>query len=131
MNELLCGSEKYCVCHGSNCDEKKWKVVKGEYSNLVLDTEADKIKISRDAARNKKESQVPVVTVLSSVQAGLYGTLKAQFKIPKIDVSVNLNLPFVEYLPRININPGGYVLQSDALFQKVLPSRVNHYWQSL
>ncbi|WP_405334933.1 pilus assembly PilX N-terminal domain-containing protein [Fibrobacter sp.] len=89
MNELLCGSEKYCVCHGSNCDEKKWKVVKGEYSNLVLDTEADKIKISRDAARNKKESQVPVVTVLSSVQAGLYGTLKAQFKIPKIDTRNN------------------------------------------
>ena len=31
------------------------------------------------------------------------------FKIPKIDVNVNLKLPFLEYVPRINIDLGGYV----------------------
>ena len=29
--------------------------------------------------------------------------------IPVIDVNINLNLPFIEYLPKININPGGFV----------------------
>ncbi len=41
------------------------------------------------------------------------GVLEKKFslgcKIPVIDVSINFDLPFIEYLPKININPGGYV----------------------
>jgi hypothetical protein len=30
-------------------------------------------------------------------------------KIPVIDVNISFRLPFIEYQPKININPGGYV----------------------
>ena len=53
------------------------------------------------------------------------------FKIPKIDVAVNLNLPFVEYLPRININPGGYVtiFMGSAIFEDET-KKLQTQWQS-
>lgn len=80
-------NEAYCICSvagecGSNV---KWNLVEGNVSDLELDASADKVRIKRSVARNKKESETPKVTVMSTVVGGLYGTLKAQFKIPKID----------------------------------------------
>ena len=127
MEQLSCGSEKYCVCSGASCGtNEKWKVVHGSISDLELDAVADKIRLSRSSARNKKESEVNDVTVLSSVEAGLYGTLKAQFKIPKIDARNN-------NIARSAVQNSGFLLRSGnwspdkkALFLNVFLNEFNN-----
>lgn len=94
-SELGCsGNESYCItpCLSTNDECKasaKWKLVEGALSDLQLDTYDKKIKLKGEVTRNKKESEMPKVTVLSSVTAGLYGTLKAQFKISKLSTRNN------------------------------------------
>lgn len=127
MEQLSCGSEKYCVCSGASCGtNEKWKVVHGSISDLELDAVADKIRLSRSSARTKKESEVNDVTVLSSVEAGLYGTLKAQFKIPKIDARNN-------NIARSAVQNSGFLLRSGnwspdkkALFLNVFLNEFNN-----
>jgi hypothetical protein len=102
-------NDPYCICPvaGTCGSSVKWNIVEGNVSDLELDASADKIRIKRSVARNKKESETPKVTVLSSVVGGLYGTLKAQFKIPKID-SRNSNIA------RTATEKTGFLLRSTA-----------------
>ena len=58
-------------------------MLEGNLTDLQLDTYDKKIKIKESVNRHKKESEVSRVTILSNAVAGLYGTLKAQFKISK------------------------------------------------
>ena len=49
-------------------------------------------------------------TGIPSIFEGVLGKgFSLGFKIPVIDMNVGLNLPFTRYLPRIIINPGGFV----------------------
>ena len=54
------------------------------------------------------------------------------FKIPVIDVNFKLNLPLTSYLPRLSINPGGYVViyVGSDMFQDVINSYSRTNWQS-
>lgn len=88
---LGCGAtiskNEYCVvlcADGATCNtEAKWRLLEGNLTDLQLDTYDKKIKIKESVNRHKKESEVSRVTILSNAVAGLYGTLKAQFKISK------------------------------------------------
>lgn len=88
---LGCGAtiskNEYCVvscADGATCNtEAKWRLLEGNLTDLYLDTYDKKIKIKESVNRHKKESEISRVTLLSNAVAGLYGTLKAQFKISK------------------------------------------------
>ena len=57
--------------------------------------------------------------------------LGAGFKIPTVDINVNFNIPFQQYLPRLFVDPGGFVtiyLGSAAMEDSVKKSKLN--WQS-
>lgn len=90
-SSLGCGAtiskNEYCFVScvdGATCNsEAKWRILEGNLTDLQLDTYDKKIKIKESINRHKKESEVSRVTILSNAVAGLYGTLKAQFKISK------------------------------------------------
>ncbi|OWV12205.1 pilus assembly PilX N-terminal domain-containing protein [Fibrobacter sp. UWB5] len=105
-------TSEYCItpCTSTNhvCkNNAKWLLVEGSLDDLQLDTYDKKIKLKESVTRHKKESQMPKVTILSSVEAGLYGTLKAQFKISKMSSS-NKNIA------KAAIKNTGFILRSAA-----------------
>lgn len=100
---------------------------KGKWKQLIAptagkDLTAVSFMFGRDAApnltfpsqlvskRGVTDAPIDAGTGSSSVfQSVLNKQFSLGFKIPVIDVNVGLNLPFIEYLPKININPGGFV----------------------
>ena len=100
---------------------------KGKWKQLFLPTSGKDRKpvafmFGKDAAANltftaklvshKSATDAPIDEGTGSTSV-FQGVLDKKFsldcKIPVIDVNINFRLPFIEYLPKININPGGYV----------------------
>lgn len=100
-----CGTATDDVCAGV-VDAKgvytnaKWHLISGKLSNI--DVTYNNISIERPANRNALE---PVV-VLSTVNAGVYGTMKALFQLPHETSSFTRNSP--------NIMKSGFMLHSNA-----------------
>ena len=44
------------------------------------------------------------------VFANVLGKFKGSFTIPVVDITFSLNLPLSEYIPKLTINPGGYIV---------------------
>lgn len=66
------------------------------------------------------------------VFANVLDTFKGSFTIPVVNITFSLNLPLSEYIPKVSINPGGYIviyLGSSALTNEVHKGAVN-MWQS-
>lgn len=100
---------------------------KGKWKQRILPTSGKDRKyvafmFGKDAAANltftsklvshKSATDAPIDEGTGSTSV-FQGVLEKKFslgcKIPVIDVNISFNLPFIEYLPKININPGGYV----------------------
>ena len=100
---------------------------KGKWKQLFLPTSGKDRKpvafmFGKDAAANltftsklvshKSATDAPIDEGTGSTSV-FQGVLDRKFsldcKIPVIDVNISFRLPFIEYLPKININPGGYV----------------------
>lgn len=102
--EIWCGNGTdycidYCENDGNTCasnlttssySNAKWRLVsfstasKDDIDYSVADA---RIALKSSATRGKKETEKKAAVIMSSVQAGLYGTLKAQFQLPREGVS--------------------------------------------
>jgi len=98
---IACGTEKeYCidVCSGTCSDaittnsgnsgkpDAKWRLIDGDLSNIEYSGDG-KISLKTNTTRGHKENSKGSATIMSSVQAGIYGTLKAQFQVPREGVN--------------------------------------------
>ena len=116
---LACGGDAGTYCFtscqqtGETCNANaKWKIVEGSLGNI--ETVADKkIRLKSSVTRKKKESEMPKVTVMSRAQAGLYGTMKAEFQILKQGVNEG-------DLSRMGVKNSGFLLRSDSMATKYL-----------
>lgn len=100
-----CGNANDDVCAGvvdanGVFTKSKWHLISGKLGNI--DVTYNNISIERPASRNVLE---PVV-VLSTVNAGVYGTMKALFQLPHETSSFTRNSP--------NILKSGFILHSNA-----------------
>jgi hypothetical protein len=90
------GDKMYCLSYcstagGAECtianaaSGAKWFVFGGqnERDNLLM-YEDGKVWLKDSYVRGKKQSEVNSLKILSTQQAGLYGTLRAQFQIPQL-----------------------------------------------
>ena len=90
------GDKMYCLSYcttagGAGCtianaaSGAKWFVFGGqnERDNLLM-YEDGKVWLKDSYVRGKKQSEVNSLKILSTQQAGLYGTLRAQFQIPQL-----------------------------------------------
>ena len=102
-DNIWCGGETnycidYCENDGNTCESNlttssypnaKWRLMaistatKDDLDYSVTDA---RIALKSSATRGKKESEKRAAFVMSSVQAGVYGTLKAQFQLPHQNV---------------------------------------------
>ena len=117
---------KYCFNYCSDADEcrvgngaltnqAKWLVMGNEAQKNKLQYEDGKIWLDRLYNRDKKQTEYSAVKVLSTVQAGPYGTMRAQFQIPQLgrgdnDASANVNRS--GFILRSNNDASSYLLLS-------------------
>lgn len=101
---IFCGHETdycidYCESDGNSCisnlGTSSYPNAKWRFMSLSTATKDDldysvtdgRIALKSSATRGRKESEKRAAVIMSSVQAGLYGTLKAQFQLPREGVS--------------------------------------------
>ena len=117
---------KYCFNYCSDADEcrvgngaltnqAKWLVMGNEAQKNKLQYEDGKIWLDRLYNRDKKQTEYSAVKVLSTVQAGPYGTMRAQFRVPQLgrgdnDASANVNRS--GFILRSNNDASSYLLLS-------------------
>ena len=108
---------KYCFnyCSGSgDCqigdglltNHAKWLVLGDETLRNKLQYHDGKIWLDRPYNRDKKQSNFDALRVLSTVQAGHYGTMRAQFQVPQLGRGEN------EATAKVNMS--GFMLRSNA-----------------
>ncbi len=110
--ESTTGTEnaKYCISAAGKAKNAKWYVA--EKSNIsedalkALDYSDGHISLRRGIA-DQVEANKPAMLILSSADAGIYGTLTAQFLVPKAGSGSNKSMA--------GINNSGFVLRSNTL----------------
>ena len=96
-----CGADPDAVCVGATdvtTSKSKWHLISGKHSDI--DVVAGSISLHRNG-----RAKVDPVTVMSTVNAGTYGTLKALFQLPKETASHNRNA--------VEISKSGFLLRSN------------------
>ena len=105
---------KYCFsyCNGSSCDIDngsptwaKWLVLGSSNLQSQLEYHDGKIWLNRSYNRHKKQADVEALKVLSTAQAGYYGSLKAQFQVPRLGRESDES--------SARVNKSGFMLRSD------------------
>lgn len=112
------GDKMYCFsyCVGTSCtianafantagEVAKWFVFGGADERNNLQYEDGKIWLNDTYVRGKKQSDVTPLKILSTREAGLYGTLRAQFQIPQLGRGGNES--------SAKVNNSGFILRSD------------------
>ncbi len=116
--ECRSGNNKYCidkcgnavddVCvnaiEGGSFTNSKWHLIEGTLSDIEDTYES--ISIDNAASRRSSRSTREAVKVMSTVEAGLRGTLKALVQLPKVTSSFGKNSP--------KIAKSGFLLHSNA-----------------
>ena len=99
-----CGTDETSVCSGvdvsGDFSKSKWHLISGKWNDI--DVTSSNIAVKRYTTKNSFE---PVV-VLSTVNAGVFGTLKALFQLPKETKSFKRNA--------MNVARSGFMLHSNA-----------------
>ena len=125
---MACGTEKeYCidVCNGTCSNaittssgdgampDAKWRLIDGDLSNIEFSGDG-KISLKSNTTRGRKENTKGSATIMSSVQAGIYGTLKAQFQVPREGVNENdeakSTIKKSGFMLRSNTNGSSYLM---------------------
>ena len=112
------GDKMYCFsyCTGTTCtianaftntagEVAKWFVFGGSTDRSNLQYEDGKIWLNDTYIRGKKQSDVTSLKILSTRDAGLYGTLRAQFQVPQLGRGGNES--------SAKVNNSGFILRSD------------------
>ena len=79
-----CKSEGDCKVGNEYTAQAKWIVLGPEDLRNKLDYDEGKIWLNYSYNRHKKQADVEALKVLSTVQAGYYGSLRAQFQVPRL-----------------------------------------------
>ena len=108
------GDKMYCfsyctvaACATTNAaSDAKWYVFGGQDErDDLLQYEDGKVWLKDSYVRGKKQSNVNSLKILSTLQAGLYGTLKAQFQVPRMGRDDDESSS--------RVNKSGFLLRSD------------------
>ncbi len=104
---------KYCISTSGKEANAKWFAAKA--SNLDVDDVLEALDYSegrislKKGAVDKMEANKPAVVIMSSVDAGLYGTLTAQFMVPRMGSGSNIS--------SATVKQSGFVLRADVTGQ--------------
>ncbi|SHL01917.1 hypothetical protein SAMN05720487_1071 [Fibrobacter sp. UWT2] len=80
--------KEYCLDATRSHPNAKWRLVSGDVDDIQFDGDG-RISLKSSATRRSKEDAKKSVTIMSTVVAGGYGTLKAQFQVPREEVSLD------------------------------------------
>lgn len=80
--------KEYCVDVSRSHPKAKWRLVSGNSDDIQFDGDG-RISLKSSAVRRSKENTKNSVTIMSTVEAGRYGTLKAQFQVPREEVALD------------------------------------------
>ena len=66
------------------------------------------------------------------VFANVLGKFRTTFTIPFVEMNVTLNLPLTEFIPKLSINPGGYIViyVGASAFEDEVKSKQTTLWES-
>ena len=113
---LECGERtEYCIdnCSGTCSDavtgsysKAKWRLIDGDLANIQFSGDG-KISLKSNTTRGRKENAKGSATVMSTVQAGLYGTLKVQIQVPRQGVTDSDE-------GKATVKQSGFMLRSNA-----------------
>lgn len=78
---------EYCIDGDGTHTNAKWLLHSGSADNIVFNRDDGSISFKAKSTRTKSESQKPSATIMNRVKAGTYGTLKAQFQVPREGVA--------------------------------------------
>ena len=112
-SQIICSDAntetEYCI--GTD-GTSKWNLQSGNASDIEFAGDG-RISLKSSATRGKKEDSKGSVTIMSTVKAGIYGTLKAQFQVPREEI-------FSGDISKSTIKQSGFILRSDANVSKYL-----------
>ena len=112
-SEILCSNTntetEYCI--GTD-GTSKWNLQSGNASDIEFAGDG-RISLKSSATRGKKEDSKGSVTIMSTVKAGIYGTLKAQFQVPREEISSG-------DISKSTVKQSGFILRSNASVSKYL-----------
>lgn len=103
------------VGNAANTNEAKWIVLGDEALRNKLQYQDGKIWLDREYNRNKKQSDFAALRALSTVQAGHFGTLRAQFQLPQQgrgDNDASANVDKSGFLLHSNNDASSYIMLS-------------------
>ena len=105
---ILCGASgsdgEYCIDADGTHTSSKWKLLSGSSNDIEFNGDG-RISLVAKSTRIKKESEKPSVTIMSRAQAGAYGTLKAQFQVPREGISSG-------GISKSTVKQSGFILRS-------------------
>lgn len=100
-----CKSEGACKIGNENTAQAKWIVLGSENLRNELEYHDGKIWLNRSYNRHKKQTDVDALKVMSTVQAGYYGSLRAQFQVPRLGRESDES--------SARVNKSGFILRSN------------------
>ena len=107
-SEILCSNvnteKEYCI--GTD-GTSKWNLQSGNAYDIEFAGDG-RISLKSSATRGKGS-----VTIMSTVKAGIYGTLKAQFQVPREEISSG-------DISKSTVKQSGFILRSNASVSKYL-----------
>lgn len=81
-----CSDKSDCyIGKGSYPSAAKWLVIGNSSDQSKIYNEDGSIAVGREHNRGKKKNTVEPVVIMSTTNSGLYGTLRAQFLVPRLD----------------------------------------------
>lgn len=99
------GQDQACkIGNGQLTDMAKWIVLGPQSLRSQLEYYDGKIWLNTSYNRHKKEAEVNVLKVLSTVQAGYYGSMRAQFQVPRLGRESDVS--------SARVNKSGFILRS-------------------
>ena len=103
-----CGTDYDATCAGATdengIDNVKWHLIEGEFDQIQVGYGGE-IHVDRTVNKKKKESDRASVKVMSTVTAGLLGTLKALINVPRATATYGRS--------SVNIKNSGFMLRAN------------------
>ena len=91
-SNLVCSEsnpeKEYCVDVTRSHPKAKWRLVSGDSDDIEFNGDG-RVSLKSSATRRYSEGAKKSVTIMSTVTAGGYGTLKAQFQVPREEAAAH------------------------------------------
>lgn len=97
--------KEYCLDVTRSYPNAKWRLVSGNSDDIQFDGDG-RISLKSSVTRRSKENEKKFVTIMSTAEAGRYGTLKAQFQVPREEVALDDEA-------KLTVKQSGFLLRSE------------------